>query len=100
MSELDIKTAIESGVKKALNEPIMDSKSIAEWAVIGMKASHWINVKDKLPDKDGLYLCWTLINNIDYRYQIELWKDNHLYWIHDVHYWMPLPEPPKDVNAK
>ena len=63
-----------------------------------LKEDRWISVKDRLPDKDGLYLCWTLFNGVEYHYQINLWKDDSWYWVHDVHYWMPLPEPPMEVT--
>ena len=48
MAELNIETVIKSGVEKALNEPIVDGKSITEWAAIGMKAPRWISVKDTM----------------------------------------------------
>ena len=51
----------------------------------------WINAKDRLPDREGLYLCWSAINGGEACYQIHLWKDGRWYWVHDVRYWMPLP---------
>ena len=59
--------------------------------------SGWISIKDRLPKKDGLYLCLTMYNNIKLYYQINLWEKNHWFWgNYDVRYWMPLPEPPKE----
>lgn len=57
----------------------------------------WISVKDRLPEKDGLYLCLTMFDNKKLYYQINLWGLNHWFWAcHDVRYWMPLPELPKE----
>jgi len=56
----------------------------------------WISVKDRLPERDGLYLCWSAINCGEACYQIHLWKDGRWYWAHDVRYWMPLPEMPEE----
>lgn len=69
----------------------------------------WINVKDRLPDKDGRYLCvvgssFHPIRIMDFYAKIEFpaddrdhWKDesgNSVYnWF--VKFWRPLPEPPK-----
>lgn len=57
----------------------------------------WISVKDRLPEKYGFYLCLTMSDDIKLHYQINLWGLNHWFWAcHDVRYWMPLPEPPKE----
>lgn len=56
---------------------------------------NWISVKDRLPEKDGMYLCLTMFKN-KFNYQITLWGGKHWFWGYDVCYWMPLPEPPKD----
>lgn len=50
MAEINIQAVIKSGVEKALNKPVVDGKSITEWAAIGMKAPRWISVKDRLPE--------------------------------------------------
>ena len=55
----------------------------------------WISVKDRLPGKDGMYLCLTMFKNT-FNYQITLWGGKHWFWGYDVCYWMPLPEPPKE----
>lgn len=49
MAEFNLEQIIKSGVEKALNKPIVDGKSITEWAAIGMKAPRWVSVKDRLP---------------------------------------------------
>ena len=60
-------------------------------------AMGWISAEDRLPEREGLYLCWTVFNG-EACYQIHLWKDGRWYWVHDVRYWMPLPEPPEEVR--
>lgn len=55
----------------------------------------WISVKDRLPGKDGMYLCLTMFKN-KLNYQITLWGGKHWFCGYDVCYWMPLPEPPKE----
>lgn len=61
--------------------------------------SEWISVKDRLPEREGLYLCWTVFNG-EACYQIHLWKGGRWYWVHDVRYWMPLPEPPEERKTE
>ena len=77
----------------------------------GLFVGKWISVKDKLPEKQGFYLCvvgasWMPVRIMEYRpygiYENErLWVTvgadvNH--YVHDwfVHAWMPLPELPKE----
>lgn len=57
----------------------------------------WISVKDRLPEKEGQYLCWVHINKVHFCYQIHLWYSGTWRWANNnVLYWMPLPEPPKE----
>lgn len=109
MAELNIETVIKSGVEKALNKPIVDGKSITEWAAIGMKAPRWISVKDKLPTSVvNKVLVWLEHEDLNghlgfghyekYKGQ-EIWYDiehNEAFSIrgYAVTHWMPLPEPP------
>lgn len=56
----------------------------------------WIRVKDKLPEKEGQYLCWVHINKVYFCHQIHLWYSNAWRWANNnVLYWMSLPEPPE-----
>lgn len=71
--------------------------------------SEWISVKDRLPDKEDLFLIsygesreitiglWNFRNNRFEETEIEWFG----YEITGVTHWMPLPEPPKesDTNA-
>ena len=104
MAELNIETVIKSGVEKALNKPIVDGKSITEWAAIGMKAPRWISVKDRLPEKPGRYLCWFGKNTFAVGASIVPYIPD-LHWFaslesleryENVTHWMPMPEPPKE----
>ena len=68
--------------------------------------TEWISVKDKLPTKPGEYIVafdfgrvgtnyYRTRETISYRY-----KDPH--WAYSgneyITHWMPLPEPPEDIN--
>lgn len=58
----------------------------------------WINVEDRLPENDERCIVW----NGDRIEAVDYWGDgkwaNHYFgvMIHNVTYWMPLPEPPKE----
>lgn len=64
----------------------------------------WISVNDRLPEKNGDYLCYLIHDNpkCDNRITTIIWVnmwsnvigDN---WVesYSVTHWMPLPEPPK-----
>jgi hypothetical protein len=81
--------------------------------------SKWINVKDKLPDKEGRYLVYkqssygNFFNIANFSFNLEkvdeydFYKENRCGWYgydsewghykHDnITHWMPLPEEPKD----
>jgi len=102
MAELNIETVIKSGVEKALNKPIVDGKSITEWAAIGMKAPRWISVKYRLPEDEGDVLVYgvsprgrkktAIMNYLAFEADRPRWA---LDGIWTVLYWMPLPEPPE-----
>ena len=67
----------------------------------------WISVKDRLPEKNGSYLCYYMRSKIRDK---ENWEVEQLYWEHNVWllrcysltvvntvtHWTPLPEPPKE----
>lgn len=73
------------------------AEAVAEWLDALPTLGGWISVKERMPEREGLYLCWTVFNG-EACYQIHLWKGGRWYWVHDVRYWMPLPEPPEEVQ--
>lgn len=105
MAEFNIETVIKSGVEKALNKPVLDGKSITEWAAIGMKAPRWISVKERLPKKNEIVIASDGEHTWDVgMYKSFLGKPSMWNWkkntIKTVLWWMPkdgaLPEPPEE----
>ena len=119
MAKFNIEQIIKSGVEKALNKPIVDGKSITEWAAIGMKAPRWISVKDRLPERkeylhesnvirgSSEYVLVYISATFPYKRMfvtIGRYSYDEMYprWVvrsshdGDVTHWMPLPEPPKE----
>lgn len=110
MAELNLEEVIKSGVERALNAPIVNGKTITEWAAIGMKSPNWVSVNDRLPAQKWTdYLVATRILTDGTRgYNIAwlnddngVWKSNDE-WICDgreiVTHWRPLPPLPKEVT--
>ena len=64
----------------------------------------WISVEDRLPEKNGVDLAYydrTCVSSVYYekgRAQSEWTDDYEGYCDFDVTHWMPLPEPPKEVQ--
>jgi hypothetical protein len=118
MAELNLEQIIKSGVEKALNKPIMNGKSIMEWAAIGMKAPRWISVKDGKPPSirepryrdafrpvflytkkdNSVYVGWYL--GEDYRgidcYISRTSMKSYQHITKKITHWMPLPELPEE----
>ena len=102
MAVVDIESVIKKGVEEALNKPILNGKSVMEWAEIGIRSQeqkhgHWISVKDRLPDKQPCEYLVVNANNVE----TAICLDNM--WITPrrvikITHWMPLPEPPKEVK--
>ena len=80
-------------------------------------SNEWISVKDRLPKKNGKYLCYNicLIGGIgifsfaknlkkvginDFMFRKSGWyaydSECGFYEVSNVTHWMPLPEPPKE----
>lgn len=104
MAECNLEQIIKSCVDKALNNPIMNGKSITQWAAIGMKAPHWISVKDNPPDGECIAYSekWDEMI-IGYIYKTEesdtgYEAENEQDFLRDVSHWMPKPISPKEVN--
>lgn len=65
--------------------------------------NNWISVKDRLPDKEGQYLCWfgknTVIKGAAIATYLEMWQAfgslESLETYPNVTHWMPIPEGPK-----
>lgn len=65
----------------------------------------WISVKDKLPDnEERVAVLYRYKNksrltkwNAEYDIENKRWKTYHLDDC-TIEYWMPLPEPPKDIK--
>lgn len=65
----------------------------------------WISVKDKLPEKDGVYIVFGKINHDCYhylenkevfcaKYDDSLWVFGEFDCLVEALYWMPLPDKP------
>lgn len=63
-----------------------------------VQAGRWIPVTERLPEVSGCYLV-TVKNDHERRYSKTAWYHGHGNWFTNqaVTYWMPLPEPPKEV---
>ncbi len=110
MAEFNLESIIQRGVEKALNTPVHNGKTITEWAAIGMKAPQWVSVKDRLPD-DGKFV---LVCNDEGKMMVAKYESEVIHWEYKytnydwdvwdddeqgpVCYWMPLPEPPEEVQ--
>lgn len=63
----------------------------------------WISVKDRLPDNAGDVLClfigWDdmIFHGVAF-HEEDGWYDSDGESVNNVIYWMPLPEPPKELN--
>ena len=72
-----------------------------------VSSSKWISVAERLPDKNGEYLCRHTdksVHSAEYEsiygsfgYWFGFWEDEYKEWIayEGVTHWMPLPQPPK-----
>ena len=62
----------------------------------GVTVQEWISVKDRLPEKDGIYLTFNKKKEYEFHFfqaGKQMWP---AIWKEDgVTHWMPLPEPPK-----
>lgn len=94
-----LEETIKAGVEKVLQKPIVDGKSVIEWAAIGMKAPRWISVKDRLPEEDGLYNVYCKDGSMAHAWFEDKWFIDHCECGDGyVTHWMPIPEPPKEES--
>ena len=110
--------------RERLVQALNDAKEFYnEGYVAGSKATKWISVEDRVPDKGGAYLCavngvvrknFVSVCNFSFNLheldEFDFPKEKRPGWygydsecgyyeIGGVKYWMPMPEPPKeDVN--
>lgn len=116
MLQTKIEWEIRRGVDKALNWPIMDGKSVIEWAAVGMKAPRWIPVWEQLPrelnetrypDEAGNEVTFTHSDDLLMfipgrgivlgRREMGNWVDSYGWFLNDdVTHWMELPEAPEE----
>lgn len=85
-----------------LKDKTIDANDIARFP----SAVGWISVKDRMPDKNGQYLCWfgknTIAKGAAIATYLGMWKSfgslESLETYPNVTHWMPLPEPPKEES--
>lgn len=96
MAECNLEQIIKSCVDNALNKPIMNGKSITQWAAIGMKAPQWVSVEERLPEEDTDVLVWNHLGIEIAAYTTNPVKRWYSYNGQEVIaiYWMPMPELP------
>ena len=100
MAVFDLESIIKKGAAKVLNKPIVDGKSVVDWAKIGMKAPRWISVKDRMPDVGDIVL-FTGMSSFGTRFITQRGWFDGTFWKRDtgetvysstpVTHWMPLP---------
>ena len=69
--------------------------------------AEWISVKDRLPEKEGRYLCWFGKNKYLIGAEIETYVRDwegfgnvESYTVFEnITHWMPLPEMPKEEES-
>lgn len=70
--------------------------------VVGRVADGWVKCSERMPDRNGAYLCWVDGRNANMRDHIDLiswegdkWRDHKNGYLPITH-WRPLPSPPGD----
>ena len=81
-----------------------DGNRVMNWIEQAPTVSGWVSVKDRLPEKDGVYLVYCDRESVFSAWyergrEHSEWTDDYEgYCDLDVTYWMPLPEPPGEVE--
>jgi Lar family restriction alleviation protein len=78
-------------------------EAIAAW---NRRPDNWIPVTERLPESSGSYLCWYVDGFGNKGFWVGYWDDSrkgfYPKWPNNLSrfekYWMPLPEPPKEVR--
>ena len=91
----------DSAVKKAVD----DACILAVAALREQEQRRWVPVTDRLPEKDGSFICSYKFNsNSEMQFVGDLYyfaSYKYPHWQHEsagviVTHWMPLPKPPKE----
>ena len=93
------KIATENGIDTIIT---LNDKAIIQALKNFAEVTKWIDVNERLPDKEGDYLCVMSNNNINPFVIIKPFVNGMFYvteWYKEnvgrkVTHWMPLPEPP------
>ncbi|MBR6710347.1 MAG: DUF551 domain-containing protein [Selenomonadaceae bacterium] len=71
-----------------------------------MKKAGWVSVNDRMPEKSATYLCYQpkaadicALNTVRWSTQRGWMGKEFGSRIEGIEYWMPLPEPPKEVGG-
>ena len=121
MRLIDADALLESTKKYVYQSDLTTTVAIGiaeTWIKNAPTVGGWISTKDRLPEKDGLYLAWVLWPDDEYPVQSIInydacaedfgeWREyfnavtlglegSDFERINNVLYWMPLPEPPKE----
>ena len=98
---LDIR-AITLGTKSIIPmiEKLYKDISIPVESPVIVQTAEWTSVKDRLPDKEGIYLVYAPSSDDNTPLIKTIWYDNPgwgliLAWAKSITHWMPLPETPK-----
>ena len=90
--------------RAAVVQAVLDACVLAVAALREQEERRWIPVTERLPEKNGEYICLHGYNgNTDIKFTgvLEYYAtDEKPHWQHEsigliVTHWMPLPEPPK-----
>ena len=102
---IEAANAIEE-LQKQLREEKVDNVNLTGWLAEEHAKHLWIPVTERLPEKNGFYLCLYKHKHpggvaMDEGLSI-LQRINNKWGINDIYlvtHWMPLPQPPEDCET-
>lgn len=114
ISEAKIKIVIDNYFRTICNVDTSIREAFEKGFRIGVMkgdagpTNGWISVEDRLPDKNGQYLCWFGKNRMAKGAAIATYLEmrksfgslESLETYPNVTHWMPIPEPPKEEETK
>lgn len=59
----------------------------------------WIPVSERMPENDGVYLCWDNRYVTTYAFIFDAWQANQ-FIAKNITHWMPLPAAPQEVKGE